>query len=423
MRRVTRTGLALLGAVAAALAVPAVLTVPASAAEPEPAPGVSVTVTIPQAGGRVVDDAVLRWGLNLEATGGAYFGGCNFLSAGLAGDSGAARVWTATDGLYRSSDGDVRLERPDGTGAYVPAGWDTRCLDVDGVAVSAASVLSSTRQEAVFSAGEGEVDVQAGTATVRWSGSVSSAFYGGMSYWSFTDPVLTVRADGTGSLTASVSGYGTDMTDLSRWERITPRQATLATFTGVQVTEQGVVVTPDYLGVDVVAPPGSAAQVAADATNAGFRGAFPQSFVDFHARTGLASYWYTSGAARDRAKPPLPVMVSFDASTPVARPPSTSTTAASPTASNPLRLAPASAGSTGGVLPGASTAPTPAVWPVSTSPATVLAGGGQGLIPGAAASTGRAVHEPVLWGLSGALAVSSGLLLGLSRGWLVVPWR
>lgn len=422
MRRGTRAGLLLLGVVAAALAVPAALPAPASAAEPEPVPGVPVTVTIPQTGGRTVDDAVLRWGLNVEATGGAYFGGCNFLSAGLAGDSGSAHVWTAADGLYRSSDGDVRIERPDGSGAYVPATWDTRCLDVDGAAVSAASVVSTTRQEAVLSGGEGEVDVRAGTATVRWTGSVSSAFYGGMSYWSFTDPVLTVRADGTGALTASVSGYGTDMTDLSRWEPIAARQATLATLSGVQVTDTGIVVTPDYLGVDVVAPSGSAAQVAADATNAGFRGAFPQSFVDFHARTGLASYWYTSGAARDRAKPPLPVLVSFDASTPVARPPSTPTAVASPTASNPLRLAPAGSASSTGVLPGASAAETSTVWPVATSPATVLAGQ-QGLIPGTAASTGRAVHEPVLWGLSGALAVSSGLLLGLSKGWLVLPWR
>lgn len=36
-----------------------------------------------------VDGVVLDWGLNNESNGGAYFGGCNFLSAGEAGDGTA----------------------------------------------------------------------------------------------------------------------------------------------------------------------------------------------------------------------------------------------------------------------------------------------------------------------------------------------
>lgn len=415
MSRAVRPGLLALGLVAAAL-LPAGA---ASAAEPEPNPGVAVTVTIPEAGGQRIEAAELRWGINVEATGGAYLGGCNFLSAGLAGDTGSARVWTEGDGLYRGTDGAVRVERPDASGAYVEADWATRCLDADGAAVTSSSVLSSTRAEAVFTGGVGEVDLQAGTATVRWTGSVTSAFYGGMAYWSFTDPVLTVRSDGVGTLTASASGFGADMADLSHWARLPARQVTLATVSGVELTQAGLVVTPDYVGVDVVTPAGSAAQVAEDATNASYRGSFPQSFVDFHAETGLASYWYSSGSARDRAKPPAPLLVSFDASTPVERPPSAVTPEQVATVTNPLRLAP-----TTSVLPGA--AP-PALAPVlpgvaATVPSTLMAGE-RGLIPASSASTGRAVHEPVLWGLSGVLTLAAGLLLGVSKGWLVLPWR
>ena len=403
-----------------ALGLGAAVLLPAGAAwavDPAP-PGVPVTVTIPDTGGRGVDDAQLRWGINVESTGGAYMGGCNFLSAGLAGDTGSSRVWTDQDTLYRSEDGEVRIERPDATGAYVEADWATRCLDADGAPVSSSSVLSSTRAEAVFGGGVGEVDVQAGTATVRWTGSVTSAFYGGMAYWSFTDPVLTVRADGSGTLTASASGFGADMADLSHWARLPARQVTLARLSGVEVTATGLVVTPDYLGVDVVVPTGSAAQVAADATNASYRGSFPQSFVDFHGQTGLASYWYSSGAARDQAKPASPLVVSFDAATPVARPP-VAMTGPSATVSNPLRVAPATgvlSAATSQVLPGDD------VLPWASSPVTLLAGE-RGLIPAGAAPMGRAVHAPVLWGLSGVLTLASGLLLGVSKGWLVLPWR
>ena len=46
---------------------------------------------------KTVDDAVFNWSVNDESTGGAYFGGCNFLIAGEAGDTGMARIWTADD--------------------------------------------------------------------------------------------------------------------------------------------------------------------------------------------------------------------------------------------------------------------------------------------------------------------------------------
>ncbi|TLF27018.1 hypothetical protein, partial [Microbacterium sp. 5K110] len=78
------------GLLRAALAVAVALGVgasPAAAAGPD-----EIVVTVPGPGGPAAGDgtirnAQLRWGLNAESGGGAFAGGCNFLSAGLAGDA------------------------------------------------------------------------------------------------------------------------------------------------------------------------------------------------------------------------------------------------------------------------------------------------------------------------------------------------
>ncbi len=180
-----------------------------TASAADDATDLQVSVTIPDTGGPVaVTGALLRWGLNHEAASGAYFGGCNFLSAGTAGDTGSARLWTEADGFYATEAGNVSVEKPDATGAYVAPTWATRCQGPDGAAVTTSSP-TGTGTEVVVEGGTGVVDRSAGTATIRWSGSFTVVFYGGMTYWSASDPVLTVAADGTGTLTATASGFGT----------------------------------------------------------------------------------------------------------------------------------------------------------------------------------------------------------------------
>lgn len=327
------------GAVAlAALALAAGIAAPAAAAS---GPG-DIVVTVPgpttaPAPDASITNAELRWGLNAESGAGAFAGGCNFLSAGLAGDAGGARVWRESDALYRSRDGSVRVEKPTSTGEWVESTWATKCLDPRGVAVSASSTASTSGNQVVMQGGTGSlVD---GGVSIRWSGSFTVAYYGGMTYWSVTDPVLTLDASGSGRLTGLASGFGTSMDDMTKWQALPPRTVTLADIRGADVAAgAGFSVTPQYLGVSTV----GGGQVARSAANETHWGSFPQSFVDFHGLTGQQGYWLTTGGIRDAAKPASPLTVSYDAAAPVAPPVGgTATTATGATPVNPVRRAPA----------------------------------------------------------------------------------
>ena len=259
-----------------------------------------------------VSDASFAWGLNGEQGGGAFFGGCNFLSAGTAGNTGSSRLWTQADGFYKTQVGNVTVEKPDAAGDFSQPTWATKCLDPNGVAVSSGSTTSLTHNQVEFTHGSGTVDPAANTASIHWTGSFTSVFYGGLTYWSATDPTLTVRADGSATLTATASGYGADMDDSTKWVTLDPATVTLANLRGVTVTDTGFSVTPDYLGVAVTTDPANAAQVQAGAS----WGSFPQDFITFQNKTGQSSYWYSSGGARDAAKPTVPLTVDYTSSTP-----------------------------------------------------------------------------------------------------------
>ncbi|MFJ6540655.1 HtaA domain-containing protein [Streptomyces sp. NPDC091385] len=286
-----------------------------------------------------VSGASFAWGLSGEQGGGAFFGGCNFLSAGKAGDTGSSRLWTQSDGFYATHDGDVTVEKPDSTGTWAEPSWATKCQDPNGKAVTAGSTTSLTGNRVVFRNGTGTVDRSAGTATVHWKGSFTSVFYGGLTYWSATDPTLTVKADGTGTLTATASGYGADMNDPGKWVPLPATTVTLAHLSHVELGEAGFTVTPDYQGESVSVPSGTTGQPAKSAANEAYWGAFPQDFVDFQQLTGQSSYWFTSGGARDAAKPATPLSVSYTAAggtdDPTPGDPATTSPTPSTTASTP----------------------------------------------------------------------------------------
>ncbi|MFI8634166.1 hypothetical protein ACIGEP_16405 [Microbacterium sp. NPDC077663] len=276
----------------------------------------------PPEGGLVLDDAQLRWGLNAESGSGAFAGGCNFLSAGQAGDTGGARVWTEADGFYRAESGSVRIEKPTGDGAWEAASWATKCLDPSGAPVTASSTSSATGNQVVMDAGVGTRSDSG--LEIRWSGSFSVVFYGGMTYWSVSDPVLTLDEKGSGRLTATASGFATSMEDLTNWQPIAARQIVLADIHGADSQEgEGFTVTPEYLGVTSR----GSGQIDRGSSDASIWGSFPQSFVDFHRLTGQQGYWVTTGGIRDAAKPASPLTVSFDAAAPIDVPPPTTGTA------------------------------------------------------------------------------------------------
>ncbi|MCU1405139.1 MAG: hypothetical protein JWQ43_1442, partial [Glaciihabitans sp.] len=144
-----------------------------------------------------------------------------------------------------------------------------------------------------------------GSSVINWTGSFSVVFYGGLTYWTVTDPTLTIDANGDGQLTGTASGYGTSMEDMTQWVKIAPQEIVLADIDGATVTDTGFTATPDYLSVSVTT------SSTAQSTTGTSWGSFPQSFVDFQQLTGQSSYWYSSGGSRDAAKPTSPLTVSY----------------------------------------------------------------------------------------------------------------
>ncbi|WP_133938493.1 MULTISPECIES: hypothetical protein [unclassified Curtobacterium] len=251
-----------------------------------------------------VTDASLSWSLSNEANAGAYFGGCNFLSAGVAGNSGASAPWTATNPSpgYAASAGNVSIAYPKAAGGTSTPTFATKCQTGDGTTVRPGTTTAGVL---TLAAGTGTVDAAAGTADIAWDGGFTVAFYGGLTYWSAEDPELHVAADGTGELTATVSGYAASR-DGGSWAPLTPRTVHLATLTDVDVTSSGITVSPDWQGVE----PASATSL--NKTNADW-GSWPADFVDFQNETGQSSYWYTSGANDAAAKKPQPISIAYTA--------------------------------------------------------------------------------------------------------------
>lgn len=428
-RTVARTGLRALAA--AVLALGPVLVLAAAAA----ADDVTVVVDIPDADSELrVTDAQLRWGLNAESGSGAFFGGCNFLSAGAAGDAGGARVWRDTDAtgpgaLFRTRDGAVRIEKPDADGGWQDLTWSERCQDANGRTVTSNAGDLGTGVVAVIDGGVGTVDLDAGTARIQWRGSVTVVFYGGLTYWWLTDPMLVIGPDGTGTLTATIGGYGTSMDDLTHWERLSPvPDVEIATLAGVELGESGMATVPVFDRVAVQVPD----HVQPQRRDVDGWGSFPQEFIDAQVRTGQAAYWYTSGGQRDTAKAATMLWVSYEASTPLpSSPPAPST----PGSSSGGSAAPPhgrgfpdpDGGSTAGVTPtGVAPGPVLGGEPTLQAPTGQLVSAptwlAPGLIPSAAAATSGA-NDLLPWGVAGVLGLGSVALVGFRSGWLVLPLR
>ncbi|MGQ4527140.1 HtaA domain-containing protein [Dermabacteraceae bacterium P13136] len=270
------------------------------------ASGFALTVPAAHAESAPVNDATFSWRMSDEAGGGAYFGGCNFITAGAVGNTGKSKVWKQEDAdkWYKTAEGNVTITTPNGTPT-----WDTKCLDESGKKVTTRAG-STTGAKVNFSKGKGTVDVAANTADITWEGSASVVFYGGMTYWSFSNPHLVINSDGTGSITATGSGYASSMADTSKWEKLPDEQIVLANFKDAKVTETGFTATPLFKGVEVDID--TKKGMAQSRKGEGW-GSFPQEFVNFQLKTGQSSYWYSSGGAADPKKVAAPVTLSWSA--------------------------------------------------------------------------------------------------------------
>lgn len=400
---------------AVVLGIVAALLIPGAAAAAEDFGADDVVVTVPDVGqapdltgDRIITNAQLRWGLNDESGGAAFAGGCNFLSAGRADSIGTSRLWTEADGLYRAAQGTVRIEKPTAAGDWTAASWQNRCLDPEGNVVTLGSVTSTSGNQVVIDGGTGSIEAGTGLE-IAWRGSFTVVFYGGMTYWSATDPVLKLDVAGNGRLTAVASGYGASMDDTSKWNVLPEREIVLADIRAGRVVAQprGLTATPEYRGVNVDLP-----DTAFQVRTGTHWGAFPQSFVDYHHLTGQSAYWFSSGGVRDAAKPASALYVSFDAGAPVALappPPSSSADGSAPV--NSVRLRPSASAATG-------MAAAAVVAAMAGSPLTFLPEG-EGLVPGAV----EALLSPAALPLLGATLALLVAILSVLNMMGLLPWQ
>ena len=260
-----------------------------------------------------VSDAVFSWGINAESGAGAYYpGSCNFLSAGVAGDAGKADVWSKEDAeakkLFSPEEGNVKILRPTADGGTQPITWDNKCQTPEGERVNTYNGETAKRSGnfVEISGGKGTIDPETKSGTIEWEGSFTVVYYSGFTYWSVSNPKLEVK-NGKGKITGTFSGYGTDMADMTKWEKLNPVEGTIAEFKNnkVELDENGFTVTPDYEGVD-------SGQPDQNKEKDGW-GSFPKSWVDYNVQTGQAQYWYSSGGAADPRKKPTALTVKYKA--------------------------------------------------------------------------------------------------------------
>ena len=70
------------------------------------------------------------------------------------------------------------------------------------------------------------LDRAAGTLRIAWQGSATVVFYSGASFFYLSDPVLEV-ANGKGTITATLSGFGSDQADQSQWSAVPDTEVTV----------------------------------------------------------------------------------------------------------------------------------------------------------------------------------------------------
>lgn len=247
----------------------------------------------------ISDAAVFEWAVNGSSQGASASGACGYFVAGV-GDG--------TEASYKTVDEDLTIIKRSLSGAPIRVTAENRCAPVDD---------SDGAQRLRYENGHATKGAD-GVVTVAWKGAFTVYAYGGLVPWSVQHPTLTIRPDGTGTVTADLLGYASSMDNPDVKVPLEPaRDQTVLDLKDVSIDGDEIRATPVYAGVDYfpltadgTRSTSSAIGDAVKAANPAW-GSWPRDFVDFQYRTGLASYWHTSGGGADPQKPPLPVVLSL----------------------------------------------------------------------------------------------------------------
>lgn len=259
-------------------------------------PAQAAPVTTTGSGPTAVSDATFTWGLS------------GYAQAGIFGP------WT-----FKDLTGDATLL----TGS-VSGGTQTEYATAPQPATSMpVSTPQKTPNAVKFTEGVGTIDEETGAGDLAWDGSYTVNAYPAQYNAPnevYSDPQLSVEADGSGVLTAEFTiGAGVAM-DGTPFEATEFGRLELATFDAGSLTatsDTGFRVTPDYQGVDNgLAGQDKTCTTAGGAT--GWWGSWPQDLIDAlgssPAGQSVLPHFYSTGCggAQDK-KPPLPFDVTFHA--------------------------------------------------------------------------------------------------------------
>lgn len=211
----------------------------------------------------------------------------NYLSAGVSEGAQAT---------YKNAEGDVVVGyRDNATGAESVATYAQRGRSNAGAGKQFVRLTHGT------------VHPTDGGGDITWDGTFSINFYGGLVPFTLSDPELSWDADGRGTLKADLAGFGSSQENPNVKVPLAPAaDQTVATFSHVRLSSAGVLTaTPDYHGVAV-----DTGGATPQATEGSTWGSWPQQWVDFQVKTGLDSYWYSSGSDKDADKVPYSLSVS-----------------------------------------------------------------------------------------------------------------
>ncbi|RLP82015.1 hypothetical protein D9V34_09330 [Mycetocola lacteus] len=252
-----------------------------------------------------ITTATFEWGVNAVSQGTSNSGACSYFVAGIA---------DGTDADYRTTEGNVTLLKRAANGDALKVTRDNRCLPMVG---------DDSRQRALFTGGTGQHNTATGEAHIAWTGAFTIYSYGGLVPWYIQDPVLDVDATGHGVIRATLGGSAGDPGGSGAITPLTPvKNATILELDGVSISGNEIRSIPHYAGTDYFpltdpknpASPrskDSAISPATKAANPTGWGSWPTDLVDFHYRSGLTTYWHSSGGSGDAKKVPYGVTLSL----------------------------------------------------------------------------------------------------------------
>lgn len=291
----TRLGRRLIAVLSAGTLAAGALALSASPAQAVPA---AVPATTTGSGPAYVDDATFTWGVS------------GYAQKGIFGP------WT-----FKDATGNVTLLSGASQTEYTVAPVPATSMPPQG------GQVPPNPNAVKFSAGTGVVDTATGAGKLSWTGSYTvNAYPANFNAPNeiYTDPILTIAADGSGSLTVDFGiGAGVDMSG-NPFDAVSFGRLPVADFAAgslSNLTPNGYRATPKYQGVEVTIPEGQTAQnrtctTASGAT--GWWGSWPQAFLT--AMTGssagqsVAPHFYSTGCGgMQDNKPQLPIDVKYNA--------------------------------------------------------------------------------------------------------------